>query len=144
METQKRLGVTPVNQPPGADWRLLQGEQREVFLQVVAWYKTTLGAEQGGNDYPEPLRINIDGTAGTGKSFLISAISAELQNLASQENKPNPVICLAPTGIAAFGINDMTVHSALSLPVKSSFNPLIPSTLAKFQQQWKDIKLFDY
>jgi len=132
---QKRLGVTPVNQPPGADWQLLQGEQREVFLQVIAWYKTTLGAERGGNDYPEPLWINIDGTAGTGKSFLISAISAELQNLASQENKPNPVIRLTPTGIAAFGINGMTVHSALSLPVKSSFNPLIPSTLAKFQQQ---------
>jgi ATP-dependent DNA helicase PIF1 len=141
MEMQKRLGVAPVNQPPGADWRLLQGEQREVFLRVIAWYKATLGAQQGRNNHPDPLRINIDGTAGTGKSFLISAISTELQNLASQENKPNPVMRLAPTGIAAFGINGMTVHSALSLPVKSSFTPLIPSTLAKFQQQWKYTKL---
>ena len=77
-ETQKRLGGAPVNQLPGVDWRLLQGEQREVFLQVIAWYKAALGAEQGRNNHPEPLRINIDGTAGTGKSFLISAISTEL------------------------------------------------------------------
>ena len=141
IETQKRLGGAPPNQLPGVDWQLLQGEQREVFLQVIAWYKATLGVEQGRNDHPEPLRINIDGTAGTGKSFLISAISTELQNLAFHENKPNPVIRVAPTGIAAFGINGMTVHSALSLPVKSSFDPLIPSTLSKFQHQWKDIKL---
>jgi ATP-dependent DNA helicase PIF1 len=141
MDTQKRSGAAPVNQPPGVDWRLLQGEQRDVFLQVIAWYKAILGAGQGRNAHPQPLRINIDGTAGTGKSFLISAISTEMLNLASQDNKPNPVIRIAPTGIAAFGINGMTAHSALSLPVKSSFNPLIPSALAKFQQQWKEIKL---
>ena len=35
----------------------------------------------------------------------------------------------------------MTAHSALSLPVKSSFNQLIPSTLSRFQHQWKNIKL---
>jgi ATP-dependent DNA helicase PIF1 len=141
METRKRLGDVPVNQPPGADWRLLQGEQKEVFLQVIAWYKAKLRAEQGGNDHLAPLRINIDGTAGTGKSFLISAISTELQNLASQENKPTPVMRIAPTGIAAYGINGMTAHSALSLPVKGSFNPLIPSILGRYQQQWKHIKL---
>jgi len=141
MDSQKRLGGNPTNQPAGVDWRLLQGEQKEVFLQVIAWYKAILGAEQGRNDLPEPLRINIDGTAGTGKSFLISAISTELLNLASQENKPNPVIRLAPTGIAAFGISGMTIHSALSLPVKASFNPLITSALGKFQHQWKYIKL---
>jgi ATP-dependent exoDNAse (exonuclease V) alpha subunit len=111
-----------------------------VFLQVIAWYKATLRAEQDVNVPPEPLRINIDGTAGTGKSFLISAISAELQNLASHENKPNPVMRFAPTGIAAFGINGMTIHSALSISVKS-FNALTPSSLSKFQHQWKDIKL---
>jgi hypothetical protein len=31
--------------------------------------------------------------------------------------------------------------SSHSLPVKSSFNPLIPSVLSKFQHKWKDIKL---
>ena len=35
----------------------------------------------------------------------------------------------------------MTIHSALSLPVKSSFDALLPSSLLKFQHQWKDIKL---
>ena len=101
IETQKRLGGAPTNQLPGVDWRLLQGEQKEVFLQVIAWYKATLGAEQGRNDHPDPLRINIDGTARTGKSFLISAISTELQTLAFHEDKPNPVMQVAPTGISA-------------------------------------------
>ena len=141
IETQKRLGGAPTNQLPEVDWRLLQGEQKEVFLQVIAWYKATLGAEQGRNDHPNPLRINIDGTAGTGKSFLISAISTELQTLAFREDKPNPVMCVAPTGISAFGINGVTIHSALSLPTKSSFEALAPSTLSKFQHQWKGIKL---
>ena len=48
---------------------------------------------------------------------------------------------VAPTGVAAFGINGMTIHSALCLPVKSSFSELLPSTLLKIQHQWKDIKL---
>ena len=110
-------------------------------MQVIVWYKAILGAEQGRNDHPEPLWINIDGTAGTGKSFLISAISTEMQNLAFSEDKPGPVMQVAPTGVAAFGINGMTVHSALSLPVKTSFEALIPSMLSKLQHQWKDIKL---
>ena len=141
IEAQKRLGGAPNDQLPRVDWQLLQGEQRQVFLQVIAWYKAVLEAEQTRNDKPEPLRINIDGTAGTGKSFLIGAISAELQDLAHQRGKPNPVARLAPTGVAAFGINGMTIHSALSLPVKSSFDALLPSSLLKFQHQWKDIKL---
>ena len=136
---QKKSGGAPANQPPGVNWQLLQGEQRGVFLRVIAWYKIIIGADQGLQ--PEPLLINIDGTAGTGKPFLINAISTELQNLASQKNKPNPVMHLAPTGMAAFGINGMTIHSALSLPVKSSFNELVPSALSKLQYQWKDIKL---
>ena len=110
-------------------------------MQVIGWYKATLSAEQIGNNPPEPLQINIDGTAGTGKSFFISAISTELQNLAAQENKPNPVVRLAPTGVAAFGIDEMTIHSALSLPVKPQFETLPPSTLLKLQHQWKDITL---
>ena len=141
MDTQKRLGVGPVNQPPRVDWQLLQDEQKEVFLQVVAWYKATLGAERGRNNRPEALHINIDGTAGTGKSFLIGAISTELQNLASQENMSSPVMRLAPTGMAAFGIYGMTIHSALSLPVKSLLEPLKSGPLTRLQQQWKDIKL---
>ena len=141
IETQKRQGIAPANQLPGVDWRLLQGEQREVFLQVVGWYKATLRAERSGSNSPEPLQTNIDGTAGTGKSFLISAISTELQNLAAQEDKPSPVMRLAPTGVAAFGINGMTIHSALSLPVKPQFDVLPPSTLLRLQHQWKDIKL---
>lgn len=55
METQKREGVAPINQLPGVNWQLLQGEQRELFLQVIGWYKATLRAEQSRNNPLEPL-----------------------------------------------------------------------------------------
>jgi hypothetical protein len=36
IKTQRRLGEAPTHRLPAVDWRLLQGEQREVFLQVIA------------------------------------------------------------------------------------------------------------
>ena len=67
----------------------------------------------GGFDEPEPLRINVDGTAGTGKSFLIFAITAALRDMFSAElGGYDPVVRLAPTGVAAFGIRGWTINFA--------------------------------
>ena len=74
----------------------------------------------------------ILGTARTGKSFLIQAIAQLLQ-----------VKCLltAATGIAAFHIGRITLHSALHLPVqKHNCNDLRGPALAKLQNKLKDIK----
>ena len=79
-----------------------------------------------------PLHMLILGTAGTGKSFLIQAIAQLLQ-----------VKCLltATTGIAAFHIGGITLHSALHLLVqKHNCNDLRGPTLAKLQHKLKDIK----
>jgi ATP-dependent DNA helicase PIF1 len=52
----------------------------------------------------------IYGTAGTGKSYLINAIASQLKD----------DCCLtATTGIAAFNINGVTIHSLLQLPVRN-------------------------
>lgn len=61
----------------------------------------------------KPLRIIIMGTAGTGKSLLIKVIRSKLQRMA--EEIVTPVLVLAPTGVAAFNIGGMTIHSALSI-----------------------------
>ena len=53
----------------------LQPEQRRVYNVVMQQYERIL---QG--DSPSPLRINIDGLAGTGKSYLIAMISSHLQD----------------------------------------------------------------
>eukprot|EP01018_Ginkgo_biloba_P012987 Gb_37081 [translate_table: standard] len=63
-----------------------------------------------------PLRLIIQGIAGTGKSYLIKAIRIALESAAFPLQMP--LLLLAPTGIAAFNISSMTIHSALQIPIK--------------------------
>ena len=65
---------------------------------------------------PEPLLMIIQGTAGTGKSFLIHSISHALYTSSVDGN--SPLLLLAPTGIVAFNIRARTIHSALKIPIK--------------------------
>ena len=75
----------------------------------------------------ESLHMLILGTAGTGKSFLIQAFSQLLQN---------KCLLTATTGIAAFHIGGITLHSALHLPVqKHNCNDLRGQTLALLQEK---------
>ena len=60
-------------------------------------------------DNAEPLYMIVCGTAGTGKTYLISATK---QVLATQ------CVVTATTGIAAFSINGQTLHSAAQLPIR--------------------------
>ena len=70
--------------------------------QKVAFDIVTNHCIQGAGDQIQPLLMIIYGTAGTGKSYLINAISSHLKDKC----------CLtAPTGIAAFNINGVTIHS---------------------------------
>ena len=98
----------------------------------------------GDPNQPEPLQLNVDGTAGTGKSFLIWAITKALRELFSDGPIAyDPVVRLAPTGVAAFGIRGWTINFGLMIPVKegAEFNQLGQSSLAHFQTCWKEIKL---
>ena len=55
-------------------------------------------------------------TTGTSKSYLIRAIQKRLNTIA--ENKSHiPVQVIAPTGVVAFNISRMTIHSTLSVPI---------------------------
>ena len=101
--------------------------------------------KSGDDDQPAPLQINVDGTAWTGKSFLIWAITTALRELFSESGDIvyDPVVRLAPTRVAAFGICGWTINFGLMIPVKegSEFNQLGQSCLACFQTRWKEIKL---
>jgi hypothetical protein len=46
---------------------------------------------------------------GTGKSFLIEVIRDAVRSLAGS-NEADPVVVVAPTGIAAFNVNGSTIH----------------------------------
>jgi hypothetical protein len=126
---------------PELDYRLLKGRQREVFLQVMAYFKKL---KAGGADAPSLLRLNVDGTAGTGKSFLIWTITAALKEIFHEElDGHDPVVRLAPTGIAAFGIRGWTINYGLIIPVKEGkeFNQLGQNGLTRLQARWKKVKL---
>ena len=115
------------------DYCELKGEQQNVFLQVMAYFKKL---KSGDQDLPETLRINVDGTAGTGKTFLIWTITIALRELfADGPIIYDPVVRLAPTGVAAFGIRGWTINFGLMIPVKegADFNQLGQSSLARFQ-----------
>jgi hypothetical protein len=120
---------------PHVDHHDLQGAQRDVFLQVMAWYHKKLSP--GPDGPPPPLRINIDGTAGTGKSFLIYAISTALSDLANEKGAPDPLIRLAPTGIAAYNIRGWTLNSGLGIPVRT-WGDLSGTGLARHQERLRD------
>ena len=126
---------------PEVDYQKLKGEQRNVFLQVMAYFKKM---NTGDQDQPDPLRLNVDGTAGTGKSFLIWTITTALRELFFDGSvNYDPVVRLAPTGVAAFGIRGWTINFGLMIPVKegNEFNQLGQSSLARFQTRWKETKL---
>lgn len=127
---------------PEVDYRNLKGEQRLVFLQVMAYFKKL--KEDQLHNHPPTLRINVDGTAGTGKTFLIWAISHALRELfADENNEKDPVVRLAPTGISAFGIRGWTVNFGLGIPVKegSEFVQLTGNRLQRHQTRWAHVKL---
>lgn len=55
----------------------------------------------------------------------------------------DPVICLAPTGISAYGIRGWTVSLGAKIPVRepNGFVPLTAAPLARLQTRWKNCKL---
>ncbi|XP_057871644.2 ATP-dependent DNA helicase pfh1-like [Cryptomeria japonica] len=79
----------------------------------------------------------IQGTTGTGKSYLISAISQTLQNAASPQC--SPLLLLAPTRVVAFNIGASTIHSKLRIPIKE-FSELQGTRLMTFQEEISHIK----
>ena len=67
----------------------------------------------------------MSGTAGTGKSYLIHCLRGLLQD---------QVRVVAPTGVAAFNVEGVTLHSFLHLPVRGDFKNLQGERVQRMQQ----------
>jgi hypothetical protein len=83
-----------------------------VFRTVVQHYQGSFRPSQ-----PQ-LLLNVDGQAGTGKSYIIHRLSDELERLASQYDHRSPILRAAPTGVAANVISGRTLPTLFQLPVK--------------------------
>ena len=97
-----------------SDPRSLNTEQRRLYDTVTGQYAHELTADCP----PRPLLLNVDGVAGSGKTYTLLKICARLQELAQESGLSNPVVRAAPTGVAAFNIVGRTLHSLFWLPVK--------------------------
>ena len=64
------------------------------------------------------MHMFLSGVGGTGKSFLIEAIRAQVA--AIWQGKTDELTCAvtAPTGLAAFNVGGVTIHRLLQLPIE--------------------------
>ena len=102
-------------------------EQRKVLDVVSAqihFLRTGVRTEQFRQS------VVIQGKAGSGKSTLIKAIKAVL----NQELGPDSFVVMAPTGAAAANIKATTLHSTLKINVNRQLQNLSPASLQPMQE----------
>ena len=100
----------------------LNNGQKEIMMFLRHWIKETVVRHK--HSLPAiPFRIALMGSGGTGKSHVISLFERDMlhfSNIAKLTESGQPVVLLtAPTGVASFNINGLTLHSALGI---SQFN----------------------
>ena len=98
--------------------RGLNDEQRDVVMFHRKWCKEAV-LSISKLEKIKPYRLFMSGPGGVGKSHIIRIIHSDTIKLLKQSGyfEPDDVVVLltAPTGVAAFNINGMTLHSAFSL-----------------------------
>jgi PIF1-like helicase len=92
---------------------LLNREQRTVYNLIVEHYGDYLAGRN-----PPQLRVNLDGVAGTGKTYVLLQASKKVEDMATIAGRRDPVLRAAPTGIAAHNFHGRTLHSLFKIPVK--------------------------
>jgi hypothetical protein len=92
---------------------LLNREQLTVYNLIVDHYSDYLAGRN-----PPQLRVNLDGVAGTGKTYVLLQASKRVEDMATIAGRKDPVLRAAPTGIAAHSFHGRTLHSLFNIPVK--------------------------
>ena len=109
--------------------REVNDEQRSIVVFHRDWCKKAVLALKQ-NKPVEPYHVFLSSPGGAGKSHVIKLIHSDTLKLLKLSGtfEPDDVIVLltAPTGVAAFNIDGMTLHSALLLGRSkySGFQPL--------------------
>ena len=100
--------------------RHLNNEQRQIIMYNRTWCKNAIKAWKN-NQNIEPYRIFLSGPGGVGKSHVIKIIQSDMKKLLLLSHRVKPtdvtVLITAPTGVAAFNVDGMTIHSYLLLRV---------------------------
>ena len=96
----------------------LNEKQRAIVMFHRNWCKKAVIALKEGN-LVEPYHVFLSGPSGVGKSHVTKLIHSDTLKLLKLSGTLQPddvtVLLTAPTGVAAFNIDGMTLHSALLL-----------------------------
>ena len=108
--------------------RGLNEQQRSIVMFHRDWCKKAILALKEGKPV-EPYHVFLSGAGGVGKSHVIKLVHSDTLKLLKLSGafEPDDVIALltAPTGVAAFNINGMTLHSAFLLG-RSKYSGFLP------------------
>ena len=96
----------------------LNAKQRKAFDMVVQYTSALHKFHLGQEAQPKPIRIFITGGAGTGKSYVIRAIKEHIERSVQGSDQVHGCMVMAPTGVAAFNVDGLTIHRALNLQVE--------------------------
>ena len=96
---------------------MLNTEQSRIFYNVKSHLLHQKRHDKGKCKCDiKPLRMFVSGVGGTGKSLLIEAIKAFIDDLWPSEDLKCAIT--APTGLAAFNVGGVTIHRLFQLPIE--------------------------
>ncbi|CUS11222.1 unnamed protein product, partial [Tuber aestivum] len=125
------------------DYSTLNQEQRQVHDSVIEHFlecQAQLELEINERIPVKPLLMIVSGIAGSGKSYTIHAINTSLNRM-NREADSYSILCVtAFTGVAAFNINGVTLHSLIQLGLKENDPVLTPARLLELQLKLQYIR----
>ena len=119
----------------------MRGKLNETQKYIVGLFDDFYEAKER-NENPEPIRLQILGGAGVGKSFLIGYITEHL----IRKIKKRVVLLTAYTGAASKLIGGQTLHSAVKLSRETNIRcagkkTIGPQMRDKLNKQYSDLEL---
>ena len=125
--------------------RGLNPKQRQVVAFHRKWCKDAVIAMRKGEPV-RPYRVFLSGPGGVGKSHVISLVHNDTVRLLRLSGQMEPddvaVLLTAPTGVAAFNIQGMTLHSALVLgTTNAGCHPLAQDKLNTLRTKLSNLQL---
>ena len=124
----------------------LNEKQRKIVGYHRNWCKSVVEAVKHNKPVPKSYKRFISGPGGVGKSHVIELLKNDTVRLFRHlpSVQPNNIVCLlcASTGIAAFNISGMTIHSTFLIPINmGQYRKLGADSLNTLRNQLNNLKV---
>ena len=124
----------------------LNEKQRKIVGYHRNWCKSVVEAVRHNKPTPKSYKQFISGPGGVGKSHVIDLLKNDTVRLFRHlpSVRPDDIVCLlcASTGIAAFNISGMTIHSTFLIPINmGQYRKLGADSLNTLRNQLNNLKV---